>query len=111
MPKTTRPRVRAGEWVEAWVCAYDPRRGRIKGQVRNVHTDAADRECFRLEIQGMLPCIKYGSYGSRLANKFYQSEIIRRLRIEEIIALKLGCGYSLSQTSWTAARKWMLSNV
>lgn len=97
MPKTTRPRIRVGEWVECWVSEFDPKQGRVQGMVKSVSRGPRPR--FHLDFRGVdNPRVWSGPHlYTRVINTFYTSEIIRRLRTDEIVRLKLGQGFWLSR--------------
>jgi len=84
MPKTTRPRVRVGEWLECWAYAELPSHGRVRGVVTSVDLSGSNYHpyvTFELKIAP--------DSAQPIPDFYFVNEIIRRLRPHEIITLKL----------------------
>lgn len=85
--------MRVGEWVECWLFGADPRRGRVRGVVTSM--DSRRKEIpvsvhkrrpgymFRMAIA------KNSCYKGEAPGLYYDTEIIRRLTVDEIVAAKL----------------------
>lgn len=103
MARTTRPKVRVGEWIECWVHKDRPEYGRIRGMVKD-YTGEYKRYFgheFKINLggEGEEPRIltRPDAWPIEFINRLYTGEIIRRLTPVEIVTLKLGNGYWLSR--------------
>lgn len=86
MARTTRPRVKVGEWLECWAYGSEPKYGRVHGVVTSVVESYQRRgNCYRatFEMDIVEKDIQH------IPEFYYVDEIVRRLKQHEIVLAKL----------------------
>ena len=85
MARTTRPRVRVGEWLECWAYGSSPEYGRVHGVVTNVEPSQRRGHCYCVTFE-----MDIVEKDIRSVPEFYYvNEIVRRLKQHEIVLAKL----------------------
>lgn len=95
MARTTRPKVKVGEWLECWAYGSSPEYGRVHGVVTKVN------------IYRRGSCGHYVTFEMDIVEKdirslpefYYITEIVRRLKPHEIVLAKLRGACASSDSS------------
>ena len=85
MARTTRPRVKVGEWLECWAYGSAPKYGRVHGVVTSVESYQRKGNCYcsTFEMDIVQEDMQH------IPEFYYVDEIVRRLKQHEIVLAKL----------------------
>lgn len=87
MAKTTRPRVKVGEWLECWAYGSEPKYGRVHGVVTKVDLYQGERRGSCCSAIFEMDIVQKDM--QHIPEFYYVNEIVRRLRQHEIVVAKL----------------------